>query len=82
VHAARAYPHLGWSASEWTFDGHTTGVPEGSIGVNCTVTDDRNLSASASTSVKVNVPAPPPPPEAPAPAAAPQPQANKFGAID
>ncbi len=71
---------LSGSGTQYSLD--TTGVPEGSIGVNCTVTDDRNLSASASTSVKVNVPAPPPPPEAPAPAAAPQPQANKFGAIE
>ena len=60
----------------------TTGVPEGSIGVNCTVTDDRNLSASASTAVKVNVPPPPPPPAAPAPEPAAKPEANKFGAIE
>ena len=71
---------LSGSGTQYTLD--TTGAPEGSIGVNCTVTDDRNLSASASTSVRVNVPPPPPPPPAPAPAPAAQPQANKFGAIE
>jgi hypothetical protein len=38
----------------------TAGVPEGGVGVDCTVSDDRNLSAFASTSVKVNVPPPAP----------------------
>ncbi len=71
---------LSGSGSQYKLD--TTGVPESSIGVHCTVTDDRNLSASASTSVKVNVPAPPEPTPAPAPAPAAQPQANKFGAIE
>jgi hypothetical protein len=55
----------------------TTGVPESTITVNCTVTDDRNLSASASTSVSCTVP-PPPAVKAEAPA----PQANKFGSIE
>ncbi len=36
---------------------NTTGVPDGKITVNCTVNDDRNLSASASTSVEVSAPA-------------------------
>jgi hypothetical protein len=70
------------SGSGTTYKLDTTGVPESSIGVNCTATDDRNLSASASASVKVNVPAPPEAAPAPAPEVAPMPQANKFGAIE
>jgi outer membrane protein OmpA-like peptidoglycan-associated protein len=38
----------------------TAGTPAGPITVNCTVTDDRGLSASTSTSVNVEVPPPPP----------------------
>jgi outer membrane protein OmpA-like peptidoglycan-associated protein len=68
---------LSGSGTHYTLD--TTGVAPGSIGVNCTVTDDRNLSASAGTSVTVTAPAPPPPP-AVAPQAAPQ--ASKFGSIE
>lgn len=72
---------LSGSGTQYTLD--TTGVPEGTIDVRCTVTDDRNLSASASAAVKVNAPAPPPQ-AAPAPAPMPeaQPQANKFGSIE
>ncbi len=74
---------LSGSGTEYTLD--TTGVPAGSAGIDCKVTDDRNLSSTASTSVRVTAPAAPPPaaaPEAPAPEVAPQPQANKFGAIE
>ena len=74
---------LSGSGTQYTLD--TTGVPEGTIGIDCKVTDDRNLSASAGTSVKVTAPAPPPvaaPAPAPAPEVAPQPQANKFGSIE
>jgi hypothetical protein len=46
----------------------TAGAPAGSITVNCTVTDDRGLSARTSTSVNVEVPPPPP-------------QASKIGEI-
>jgi hypothetical protein len=52
-----------------TYTLDTAGVPDSTIGVNCTVSDDRNLTATASTSVKVNVPPPPP-------------VANDFGAIE
>jgi hypothetical protein len=38
----------------------TAGVPDSTVSVNCTVSDDRNLTASGNTSVKVNVPPPPP----------------------
>jgi outer membrane protein OmpA-like peptidoglycan-associated protein len=38
----------------------TAGAPAGPITVNCTVTDDRGLSASTTTSVNVEVPPPPP----------------------
>jgi outer membrane protein OmpA-like peptidoglycan-associated protein len=45
---------------------NTTGAqPGSSVTVNCTVTDDRNLSANSSTNV--NVEAPPPPPSIPEP---------------
>ena len=47
----------------------TAGAPAGPITVNCTVTDDRGLSASSSTSVNVEVPPPPP-------------QASKIGECD
>jgi outer membrane protein OmpA-like peptidoglycan-associated protein len=43
----------------------TAGVPDSTVVVNCTVSDDRDLTASASAPVKVNVPVvrtvPPPP---------------------
>jgi hypothetical protein len=41
-----------------TFNLDTAGVPASTIGINCTVTDARNLSASASTSVVCSVVAP------------------------
>ena len=47
-----------------TYTLDTTGVSEGSIAVNCTVSDDRNLTTSASTSVTVSAPLPPPAPAA------------------
>jgi hypothetical protein len=49
---------LSGSGQLFTLD--TAGVPDSTVSVNCTVTDDRNLSASASASVRVNVPPPPP----------------------
>jgi outer membrane protein OmpA-like peptidoglycan-associated protein len=46
---------------------NTTGAqPGSSVTVNCTATDDRNLSANSSTSVNVEAP-PPPPPSIPEP---------------
>jgi hypothetical protein len=51
-----------------TYTLETAGVPDSVVGVNCTVSDDRNLTASASTSVKVNVPM--------------APKATKFGSIE
>jgi len=39
-----------------TYTVDTAGVPAGSVSVNCTVSDDRNLTATASTSVNVSVP--------------------------
>jgi PKD domain len=47
----------------------TAGAPAGPITVNCTVTDDRGLSATSSTTVNVEVPPPPP-------------QASKIGECD
>ncbi len=38
----------------------TAGLPAGPVTVNCTVTDDRGLSASTSTEATVEVPPPPP----------------------
>lgn len=38
----------------------TAGVPQGSVRINATTTDDRELSASTSTQVSVTVPPPPP----------------------
>jgi len=38
----------------------TAGVPQGSVRINATTTDDRGLSASTSTQVGVTVPPPPP----------------------
>jgi hypothetical protein len=52
-----------------TYTLDTAGVPDSTVTVNCTVSDDRNLTASANTSVKVNVPPPPP-------------TAKDFGAIE
>jgi hypothetical protein len=52
-----------------TYTLDTAGVPDSTISVNCTVSDDRSLSASANASVKVNVPPPPP-------------TAKDFGAIE
>jgi len=54
-----------------TYTLDTAGVPQGKITVNCTVSDDRNLTASSSASVEVSVPAG---------AAAVQP--SKFGVIE
>jgi outer membrane protein OmpA-like peptidoglycan-associated protein len=71
---------LNGSESRYTLN--TTGVAPGNIDVNCTDTDDRNLSASGSTSVRVNAPAPPPQAPPPPPQAVEQPQANKFGDIE
>jgi hypothetical protein len=45
--------HLTGSGPAYTLD--TAGVPASTIGVNCTVTDARNLTASASTSVRCSV---------------------------
>jgi outer membrane protein OmpA-like peptidoglycan-associated protein len=70
--------HLSGNGPIYTLD--TTGVPDSTIAVNCTVTDDRNLSATADASVKVNVPAPPPPAAAAPVVEAPQP--SKFGDIE
>ncbi|PSH03760.1 MAG: hypothetical protein CXZ00_10430 [Acidobacteria bacterium] len=62
---------LSGNGPTYTLD--TTGVPSGTtITVNCTVSDDRQLTASAST--RVSCVAPPPPPPAPT--------ASKFGAIE
>jgi outer membrane protein OmpA-like peptidoglycan-associated protein len=53
---------------------NTRGVQPGRIGVDCMVSDDRNLTASDSTSVTVQAPAPPPPPPA-------KPKASLFNTI-
>jgi outer membrane protein OmpA-like peptidoglycan-associated protein len=66
--------NLSGSGMHYTLD--TTGVPESTITVSCTATDDRNLSASASTQVSCTVP------PAAVKAEAPTPQANKFGSIE
>jgi hypothetical protein len=63
---------LSGNGPRYTLD--TAGVPESTITVNCTVTDDRNLSASASAAVKVNVPV--------MAAAAAVPQASEFGSTE
>ena len=47
---------LNGNGPAYTLD--TAGVPESSVSVRCTVSDDRNLTASASTAVKVDVPPP------------------------
>jgi hypothetical protein len=52
-----------------TYTLDTAGVPDSTISVNCTVSDDRNLTGSGNASVKVNVPPP-------------APVANDFGAIE
>ncbi len=52
----------------------TAGVPASTIVVNCTVSDDRNLTASASVSVQVTARVAPPP--------AAQTVAKKYGTID
>lgn len=56
-----------WNASAGRITGSgnsvqldTAGAPAGPITVNCTVSDDRGLTASGSTSVNVEVPPPPP----------------------
>jgi hypothetical protein len=66
--------NLSGSGTHYTLD--TAGVPESTIKVACTATDDRNLSASASTQVSVTVP------QAAVKAEAPAPQANQFGSIE
>ena len=43
---------------------NTTGLPGGLIDINCSVQDDRSLSAFADAKVMVTVPPPPPPPPA------------------
>ncbi|MCU1309695.1 MAG: hypothetical protein JWO20_820 [Candidatus Angelobacter sp.] len=53
---------------------NTTGAQPGTINVQGTATDDRNLSASATTSVTVEAPPPPPPPPA-------TPEASKLNEI-
>jgi len=70
-----------YSASSGTISGNdasatlnTAGAQPGTITVNCTATDDRNLSASSTTSVNVEAPAPPPPPPA-------APEASKLNQI-
>jgi len=65
---------LSGSGMHYTLD--TTGVPESTMTVNCTVTDDRNLSASASTEVSCTVPPPAVKAEAPVP------QASEFGSTE
>jgi outer membrane protein OmpA-like peptidoglycan-associated protein len=71
-----------YTASSGTISGNdasatlnTAGAQPGTITVNCTATDDRNLSASSTTSVNVEAPPPPPPP---APSA---PEASKLNQI-
>ena len=64
---------LSGNGMHYTLD--TTGVPESTMTVNCTVTDDRNLSASASTEVSCTVPAA-------VKAEAPVPQASEFGSTE
>jgi outer membrane protein OmpA-like peptidoglycan-associated protein len=56
------------SGSTFTLD--TAGTPEGTLTVNCTVSDDRSLSASASTSIVVTIPKKE------------TPQPSKFGSIE
>jgi outer membrane protein OmpA-like peptidoglycan-associated protein len=46
------------TGSAYTLD--TAGVPAGGVHVNCTVSDDRNLSASASAELQVKLPPPVP----------------------
>jgi hypothetical protein len=58
---------LSGNGPAYTLD--TAGLPDSTVTVNCTVSDDRNLTATADTQVKVNVPPPPP-------------TANDFGAIE
>jgi outer membrane protein OmpA-like peptidoglycan-associated protein len=59
--------NLSGTGTHYSLD--TTGVaPESTITINCTVTDDRNLTAAASTAVNINAAAaavvvPPPPPQ-------------------
>jgi outer membrane protein OmpA-like peptidoglycan-associated protein len=53
---------------------NTSGAQPGPITVNCTATDDRNLSASSSTTVTVEAPPP-------APAPPPKPEASKLNEI-
>jgi hypothetical protein len=63
---------LSGNGPRYTLD--TAGVPDSTITVKCTVTDDRNLSASASAAVKVNVPV--------MAAAAAVPQTSEFGSTE
>jgi hypothetical protein len=64
---------LSGSGMHYTLD--TTGVPESTMTVNCTATDDRNLSASASTQVSCTAPAA-------VKAETPVPQASKFATTE
>ncbi len=64
---------LSGNGMHYTLD--TTGVPESTMTVNCTVTDDRNLSASASTQVSCTAPAA-------VKAEVPVPQASKFATTE
>jgi hypothetical protein len=45
------------SGAQATLD--TAGAPAGTITINCTITDDRGLTASTSTTVNVRIPPPP-----------------------
>jgi hypothetical protein len=67
---------LSGSGTHYTLDTHGV-TPESTMTVNCTVTDDRNLSASASTDVKCYAA-----PQAEVQAEKAVPQANKFGSIE
>lgn len=63
--------HLSGEGSTYTLD--TSGVPEGTVNVSCTASDDRKLTASATSAVKVS---------APVVAAAALLPANKFGTVE
>jgi outer membrane protein OmpA-like peptidoglycan-associated protein len=65
---------LSGSGANWTLE--TSGLDQSTVGVNCTCTDDRGLSASAGTSVRVNVKAPE------VKAAPPAPEPTKWGNIE
>jgi len=66
---------LSGSGQQYTLQ--TASVAPGTIKVNCTVTDDRQLSATAGTSVTVRQPPPPAVKEVP-----PAPEPYQFGSIE